>query len=116
MGKLQALAGSPQRLFWIAHPEDALSLLRLSAIPEALRTYVGKRLPLKVIEADQRRDRLILSEKAAAQQLRRRRKEEASSQLAEGQVLDGTVASVTTFGLFVDVGVADGLVHRCRES
>jgi small subunit ribosomal protein S1 len=83
-----------------------------SAIPDALRAYVGKRVPLKVIEADQRRDRLILSEKAAAQQLRRRRKEEASSQLAPGQVLDGTVAGVTTFGLFVDIGVADGLVHR----
>jgi small subunit ribosomal protein S1 len=83
-----------------------------AAVPEALREYVGKRLPLKVIEADQRRDRLILSEKAAAQQLRRRRKEEASSQLEEGQVLEGTVASVTTFGLFVDVGAADGLVHR----
>jgi len=83
-----------------------------AAVPEALREYVGKRLPLKVIEADQRRDRLILSEKAAAQDVRRRRKEKASSQLEEGQVLDGTVASVTTFGVFVDVGVADGLVHR----
>jgi small subunit ribosomal protein S1 len=83
-----------------------------AAVPDALKAYVGKRLPLKVIEADQRRDRLILSEKAAAQHLRRRRKEEASSQLSEGQVLDGTVASVTTFGLFVNVGVADGLVHR----
>jgi small subunit ribosomal protein S1 len=83
-----------------------------TAVPDALRNYVGKRLPLKVIEADQRRDRLILSEKAATQQVRRRRKEEASSQLAEGAVLDGTVASVTTFGVFVDVGVADGLVHR----
>jgi small subunit ribosomal protein S1 len=81
-------------------------------VPEALRAYVGKRLPLKVIEADQRQDRLILSEKAAAQQQRRKRKEEASSQLVEGQVLDGTVTSVTTFGLFVDVGAADGLVHR----
>jgi small subunit ribosomal protein S1 len=80
--------------------------------PDWLRDYVGKRLPLKVIEADQRRDRLILSQKAAAQQLRRRRKEEASFQLEEGQVLDGTVASVTTFGVFVDVGSADGLVHR----
>jgi small subunit ribosomal protein S1 len=80
--------------------------------PDWLRDYVGKRLPLKVIEADERRDRLILSQKAAAQQLRRRRKEEASSQLEEGQVLDGTVASVTTFGVFVDVGSADGLVHR----
>jgi len=80
--------------------------------PDWLRDYIGKRLPLKVIEADQRRDRLILSQKAAAQQLRRRRKAEASSQLEEGQVLDGTVASVTTFGVFVDVGSADGLVHR----
>ena len=80
--------------------------------PDWLRDYIGKRVPLKVIEADQRRDRLILSEKAAAQQLRRQRKEEASSQLVEGEVLDGTVASVTTFGVFVDVGAADGLVHR----
>jgi small subunit ribosomal protein S1 len=83
-----------------------------AAVPDALRDYVGKRLPLKVIEADPRRDRLILSEKAATQQLRRRRKEEASSQLEEGQVLEGTVTSVTTFGVFVDVGTADGLVHR----
>ena len=89
-----------------------ISVTERTAVPDALRAYVGKRLPLKVIEADQRRDRLILSEKAAAQQLRRQRKEQASSQLAEGQVLDGTVASVTTFGVFVDVGVADGLVHR----
>jgi small subunit ribosomal protein S1 len=80
--------------------------------PDALRALVGKRLPLKVIEADQRRDRLILSEKAAAQEVRRRRKEEASRQLSEGEALDGKVASVTTFGLFVDVGAADGLVHR----
>jgi small subunit ribosomal protein S1 len=83
-----------------------------ATVPDPLRDYVGKRIPLKVIEADQRRDRLILSEKRAAQQLRRRRKEEASSRLVEGQVLEGTVASVATFGLFVDVGVADGLVHR----
>ena len=81
-------------------------------VPLALRAYVGKRLPLKVMEAEPRRDRPILSEKAAAQAVRRRRKEEASHQLSEGDVLDGTVSSVTTFGLFVDVGVADGLVHR----
>jgi len=90
----------------------SLSATERGAVPDSLQAYVGKRLPLKVIEADQRRDRLILSEKAAAQQLRRRRKEEASSELVEGQVLEGKVASVTTFGVFVDVGAADGLVHR----
>src|SRR5256714_9161663 len=42
-----------------------------SEVPEALRALIGKRLPLKVIEADARRDRLILSEKAAAQHLRK---------------------------------------------
>src|SRR5438105_13653108 len=82
-----------------------------AVVPDALRDYVGKRLPLKVIEADQRRDRLILSARAAAQHLRRRRKEEASSHLEEGQVLEGTVASVTPFGVFVDVRAAGGLVH-----
>src|SRR5438270_11774335 len=76
----------------------SLNASERGAVPDSLLAYVGKRLPLKVIEADQRRDRLILSEKAAAQQLRRRRKEEASSELVEGQVLEGKVASVTTFG------------------
>jgi small subunit ribosomal protein S1 len=90
----------------------SLAAAERGAVPDALEAYVGKRLPLKVIEVDQHRERLILSEKAAAQQLRRQRKEEASSELVEGQVLDGKVASVTTFGVFVDVGVADGLVHR----
>src|SRR6266480_2880224 len=37
MRELQTLAGSAQRLLWIAHPEDALSLFHLSAIPEALQ-------------------------------------------------------------------------------
>jgi len=61
----------------------AASSFRARRGPDALRDYVRKRLPLKVIEADQRRDRLILSEKAAAQQLRRPRREEALSQLEE---------------------------------
>lgn len=81
-------------------------------VPEAVRALVGKRLVLRVLEADPKRDRLILSEKAATQQLRRERKARGSTALAEGDVLEGTVASVTSYGLFVDVGVADGLVHR----
>jgi len=67
---------------------------------------------VKVIEADPRRNRLSLSEKAAAQVLRRRRKAEAAAELREGDVLEGTVTRVAGFGLFVDVGKAEGLVHR----
>lgn len=81
-------------------------------VPEAIRALVGRTLPLKVLEVDQKRNRLILSEKAAAQALRKRRKAQAAAELNEGDVLDGTVTQVTGFGLFVDIGTAEGLVHR----
>ena len=82
------------------------------AAPEAVRALVGKDLSLKVIEVDQKRNRLILSEKAATQEIRRQRKARAAAELNAGDVLEGTVTHVTGFGLFVDVGIADGLVHR----
>jgi small subunit ribosomal protein S1 len=81
-------------------------------VPGAVRALIGKDLTLKVIEVDPKRNRLILSEKAATQELRRQRKARAAAQLSVGDVLEGTVTHVTGFGLFVDVGIADGLVHR----
>jgi len=81
-------------------------------VPQAVKTLVGKHLQLRVLEADPARDRLILSEKAATQQLRRDRKARGTAQLSVGDVLPGVVVGVTSYGLFVDVGVADGLVHR----
>ena len=81
-------------------------------VPAAVKALVGKRLQVRVLEADPSRGRLILSEKAATQQLRRDRKARGTAQLAEGDVLDGTVVGVTSYGLFVDIGIADGLVHR----
>jgi small subunit ribosomal protein S1 len=81
-------------------------------IPGPVRALVGKRLHLRVLEVEPKRDRLILSEKAATQKLRRERKAQGAAQLKEGDVLEGSVVSVTSYGVFVDVGVADGLVHR----
>jgi small subunit ribosomal protein S1 len=81
-------------------------------VPRPVRSLVGKRLQLRVLEADPKRDRLILSEKAATQQMRRERKARGTAQLADGDVLEGTVVGVTSYGLFVDIGLADGLVHR----
>jgi small subunit ribosomal protein S1 len=78
-------------------------------VPRAVLALVGKDLTMKVIEVDQKRNRLILSEKAATHELRRQRKARAAAELNVGDVLDGTVAHVTGF---VDVGIADGLVHR----
>lgn len=90
----------------VDRPEDP------GEVPGALTALVGRRIPVKVIEADPQRNRLILSEKAAAQELRRRRKAQAAAALSEGDVLEGTVTQVAGFGLFVDVGTAEGLVHR----
>jgi small subunit ribosomal protein S1 len=81
-------------------------------IPGPVRALVGKRLHLRVLEVEPKRDRLILSEKAATQKLRRERKAQGAAQLQEGDILEGAVVSVTSYGAFVDVGVADGLVHR----
>jgi small subunit ribosomal protein S1 len=85
---------------------------REPGVPEPVRALVGRRLQVRVLEADPKRDRLILSEKAATQQVRRDRKARGTAELSEGTVLDGTVVGVASYGLFVDVGVADGLVHR----
>src|SRR5688572_11043306 len=83
-----------------------------SGVPQAVKALVGKHLQVRVLEADATRDRLILSEKAATQQVRRDRKARGTAQLSVGDVLAGVVVGVTSYGLFVDVGVADGLVHR----
>ena len=83
-----------------------------AGVPQAVRALVGQSLRVRVMEVDPKRDRLILSEKAATQQLRRERKAQGAIQLSEGDVLEGSVVSVASYGVFVDVGVADGLVHR----
>ncbi|GAB4406329.1 MAG: 30S ribosomal protein S1 [Anaerolineales bacterium] len=71
----------------------------------------GKTLPLKVIELDRRRNRLILSERAALREVRDSQKERLLESLREGEVRKGIVTSVCDFGAFVDLGGADGLIH-----
>jgi small subunit ribosomal protein S1 len=71
----------------------------------------GQRLTVKVLEADQTQNRLILSERAAGDELRAQRRAELLTQIEPGQIRKGTVRSVTTFGAFVDLGGAEGLVH-----
>lgn len=76
-----------------------------------LKAYVGQELPLKVIEVNRDRRRLILSERLARQQLRKRNMERLLSELEEGRVCQGTVRRLCDFGAFVDIGGAEGLVH-----
>lgn len=73
---------------------------------------IGKKLSLKIIEVDRRRNRLILSERAALEELRQQQKQEMLFDLAEGQVIKGgRITSLADFGAFVDLGGAEGLIH-----
>jgi small subunit ribosomal protein S1 len=76
-----------------------------------LSEFVGETLPLKVIEVNRRRRRLIFSERAAQHQWREQQKEQLMNELYEGEIRRGTVSSLCHFGAFVALGGADGLVH-----
>ena len=77
----------------------------------ALATLVGKEVRLKVIEINRRKNRAILSERAAMAEWRREQKERIIEELREGEIREGRVSSITDFGVFVDLGGADGLAH-----
>ncbi len=85
---------------------------RTEADADGLATLVGKRLKLKIVEIDQKRNRVILSERAELQQARTQQKELLLVELKEGQVRKGRVTGIRDFGVFVDLGGADGLIHR----
>jgi small subunit ribosomal protein S1 len=72
---------------------------------------VGEPIITRVIEVDQRRNRLILSERAASREARDALKERLISELKPGETRTGTVISLADFGAFVDIGGADGLIH-----
>ncbi|HWO73693.1 MAG TPA: S1 RNA-binding domain-containing protein [Dehalococcoidia bacterium] len=81
-----------------------------------LQSAVGKTLRLKVIELNRRRNRVILSERGALQEWRSQQKERLLSELEEGEVRRGRISSIRNFGVFVDLGGADGLVHLSEIS
>ncbi len=76
-----------------------------------LATYVGKTIPVKVVEVDRKRRRLIMSERAARRRWQREHRKQLLDEIQVGEVRTGTVRSLSEFGAFVDLGGADGLVH-----
>ncbi len=77
----------------------------------ALANLVGKNVRLKVIELNRKRNRVILSERAAMTDFRKEQKDRILDELQEGEIRPGRVSSITDFGVFIDLGGADGLAH-----
>ncbi len=96
-------------------PASHLSSLPRDMSPEdrkaQLATYVGKTIPVKVVEVDRKRRRLIMSERAARRRWQREHRKQLLDDIQVGEVREGTVRSLSEFGAFVDLGGADGLVH-----
>ncbi len=87
-------------------PNSHLTCLR-SRKPEAKSKPVGQSLSLVVLEVDQRRRHLVLSERAANYPNR----QQLLGELSEGEVRTGIVRSLVDFGAFVDLDGVDGLIH-----
>ncbi|HET6312847.1 MAG TPA: S1 RNA-binding domain-containing protein, partial [Chloroflexia bacterium] len=81
-----------------------------------LSRYHNQVLPLKIIEINRNRNRLILSERQAMQEQRESMRTRLLRELESGQIRPGTVTSIADFGAFVDIGGADGLIHLSELS
>jgi ribosomal protein S1 len=78
---------------------------------EPIESFVGKTLPIKIIEINRRQGKIIMSHKIAAGDKQRVDTSKIFDELEVGQVRHGTVTSLKNFGAFVDIGGIEGLVH-----
>lgn len=78
---------------------------------EDLSSMIGQEVTLRLIDFDRRRRKVVGSIKELLLEERRRKSEAFWSTIEEGQTIKGVVKSITNFGVFVDIGGVDGLVH-----
>lgn len=73
--------------------------------------YVGKELELKIVKLNKRRRNIVVSRKAVLLDKVKKEREELLKNIKEGMIFDGVVKNTTDFGVFVDIGGVDGLIH-----
>ena len=73
--------------------------------------FVGKTMEFKVVKINQEFRNVVVSHKALIEAELEAQKKEIISKLEKGQILEGTVKNITTYGVFVDLGGVDGLIH-----
>jgi small subunit ribosomal protein S1 len=87
------------------------SQVDLKRAPE-LDEYVGQSFPVKIIELNRKKGRVILSRRVVLESELKAARARVLSSLKEGDIVEGQVVEVTDFGVFVALGGVDGLVHR----
>lgn len=73
--------------------------------------YVGKTMEFKVVKINQEFKNVVVSHKALIEAELEQQKKEIISRLEKGQVLEGIVKNITSYGVFIDLGGVDGLIH-----
>ena len=73
--------------------------------------FVGKTMEFKVVKINQEFKNVVVSHKALIEAELEAQKKEIISKLEKGQVLEGTVKNITSYGVFIDLGGVDGLIH-----
>lgn len=73
--------------------------------------FVGKTMEFKIVKINQDFKNVVVSHKALIEAELEQQKKEIISKLEKGQVLEGTVKNITSYGVFIDLGGVDGLIH-----
>jgi small subunit ribosomal protein S1 len=73
--------------------------------------YVGQTMPFKVVKVNHQFKNVVISHKVLIEEDIEKQKSDILSKLEKGQVLEGTVKNMTSFGVFIDLGGVDGLLH-----
>lgn len=73
--------------------------------------YVGKTMEFKVVKINHEFKNVVVSHKALIEEELEQQKKEIIAKLEKGQVLEGTVKNITSYGVFIDLGGVDGLIH-----
>ncbi len=81
-----------------------------------LERYMGQEIEFRITEFEPRRRRVIGNRKDLLAERRKKAAEELFSRIAVGQTVEGSVKNVTNFGVFIDLGGADGLLHISEMS
>ena len=73
--------------------------------------FVGKTMEFKVVKINQEFRNVVVSHKALIEQELEQQRKEIIGKLEKGQILEGTVKNITSYGVFIDLGGVDGLIH-----